>query len=117
MLRALELPDSAYPELIARCEARGIEFMSTPFDVESARMLAARGMKRIKVGSGDLTSLPLLEALAALRLPLIVSTGMATLDEAREAVAAVRAAWGDHALARAAGALTLLHCTSNYPTQ
>ena len=112
MLRALELPESAYPELVARCEARGIEFMSTPFDEESARMLARCGMKRIKVGSGDLTILPFLEALAALRLPLILSTGMATLAEARDAIAAVRAAWGDRPLA-----LTLLHCTSNYPAR
>ena len=117
MLRALELPDDAYPKLVERCAVRGIEFMSTPFDPESARMLADHGMRRVKVGSGDLTSLPFLEALAALRLPLILSTGMATLDEAREAIATVRAAWGDHPLARAPDALTLLHCTSNYPAK
>jgi N-acetylneuraminate synthase len=117
MLRALELPDSVYPELVQRCAARGIEFMSTPFDPESASMLVGHGMKRIKVGSGDLTSTPFLEALSALHLPLIVSTGMATLDEAREAIAVVRGAWGDHPLGRDPGALTLLHCTSNYPAQ
>jgi N-acetylneuraminate synthase len=117
MLRALELPDEAYPQLIRRCGERGIEFMSTPFDVESAQMLARLGVARIKVGSGDLTSLPFLEALAALKVPLIVSTGMATLDEAREAIAAVRAVWGDGALAAKTDALTLLHCTSNYPAK
>jgi N,N'-diacetyllegionaminate synthase len=117
MLRALELPDSAYPNLIERCAARGIEFMSTPFDAESATMLADCGMRRIKVGSGDLTSLPFLEALAALRLPLIVSTGMATLAEARIAIDTVRAVWGDHRISRAPDALTLLHCTSNYPAK
>jgi N-acetylneuraminate synthase len=117
MLRALELAESAYPRVIERCEARGIEFMSTPFDTESARMLAALGVARLKVGSGDLTSLPFLEDLAALELPLILSTGMATLDEAREAVAAVRAVWGDRALARDPASLTLLHCTSNYPAK
>ena len=117
MLRALELPEAAYPRLVERCEARGIEFMSTPFDPDSAKMLADSGMRRIKVGSGDLTSLPFLEALAALRLPLILSTGMATLAEAREAMTAVRAAWGDHPLATDATALTLLHCTSNYPAK
>ena len=117
MLRALELPASAYPKLVERCAARGIEFMSTPFDPESARMLADSGMKRIKVGSGDLTSLAFLESLAALHLPLILSTGMATLAEAKAAIETVRAAWGDHAISRAADALTLLHCTSNYPAQ
>lgn len=117
MLRALELPEDAYPKLVARCEERGIEFMSTPFDVESAHMLAKLGVARIKVGSGDLTSLPFLEALAALRLPLILSTGMATLEEAREAIHTVRAAWRYDAFARKRGSLTLLHCTSNYPAK
>jgi N-acetylneuraminate synthase len=117
MLRALELPKDAYPALVRRCAERGIEFMSTPFDVESAQMLAQLGVARLKVGSGDLTSLPFLEALAALRLPLILSTGMATLDEAREAIHTVRAAWGDDALASTPEALTLLHCTSNYPAK
>jgi N,N'-diacetyllegionaminate synthase len=117
MLRALELPEHAYPTLVRRCQERGIEFMSTPFDVESAQMLAKLGVARVKVGSGDLTSIPFLEALAALNLPLILSTGMSTLDEGREAIAAVRAAWGDSDIARNPDALTLLHCTSNYPAQ
>jgi N-acetylneuraminate synthase len=112
MLASLELPESAYPALIERCAARGIEFMSTPFDGESARMLAARGVRRIKVGSGDLTSLAFLEEVAALGLPVILSTGMSTLEEVAEAVEVFTGAWGT-----AAGRLTLLHCTSNYPAR
>lgn len=117
MLRELELPEAAYPQLIARCASRGIEFMSTPFDAESARMLAALGMRRIKVGSGDLTSLPLLEELAALGRPVILSTGMANLDEVAEAVATLKNAWAGAGLSVDEAMLTLLHCTSNYPAR
>jgi sialic acid synthase SpsE len=117
MLRALELPEDAYPELFARCERRRIEFMSTPFDVESARMLAVLGMRRIKIGSGDLTSLPMLDEIAALGLPIILSTGMANLDEVSEAVNALKIARTGAGHAFEANALTLLHCTSNYPAQ
>jgi N,N'-diacetyllegionaminate synthase len=106
MLTALELPESAYPALRERCAARGIEFMSTPFDGESARLLAKQGVRRIKVGSGDVTSLLFLEEIAALKLPVILSTGMSTLEEVAEAVEVFK---GQQ--------LTLLHCTSNYPAR
>jgi N,N'-diacetyllegionaminate synthase len=117
MLRALELPEHVYPELLGRCTRRRIEFMSTPFDFESARMLAALGMRRIKIGSGDLTSLPLLEDFATLGLPVILSTGMGNLDEVGEAVSTLQNAWTARGYAPAANMLTLLHCTSNYPAQ
>lgn len=112
MLSSLELPESAYPALLERCAARGIEFMSTPFDGDSARQLAGHGVRRIKVGSGDVTSLAFLDEIAALNLPVILSTGMSTLDEVAEAVDTFGRAWG-----AANGKLTLLHCTSNYPAR
>jgi N,N'-diacetyllegionaminate synthase len=65
-------------------------------------------MKRIKIGSGEITNLPLLRSLAALGKPLILSTGMSTLEEVGEAIAA---------LGPARHRLTLLHCTSNYPAE
>lgn len=113
MLRALELPQQTYAVLARRCEETGIEFMSTPFDLESAHMLVDLGMRRIKVPSGELTNLPLVRGLAGFGLPMIVSTGMATLDEVLVTVDVVRTA--APALLRDGG-LTLLHCTSNYPT-
>lgn len=106
MLRSLELPDSAYAALYRRAAERGIEFMSTPFDAESAAMLVKLGMRRIKIASGEITNAPLLHALAALGRPLILSTGMCTLEEVGEAV---------RTLDKAKDRLTLLHCTSNYP--
>lgn len=110
MLKALELSAADHQLLFARCAAQGIEFMSTPFDEDAADMLVALGMKRIKIPSGEITNLPYLRHLAAKPLPLILSTGMATLDEIHEALAAIRAVRGG-----ALGDVTVLHCTSNYP--
>jgi N,N'-diacetyllegionaminate synthase len=118
MLKALELPEAALRRLKARADALGIEFMSTPFDTDGARTLLELGMRRIKVPSGEITNLPFLEELAAFDLPLVVSTGMADLGEVREAVdsiARVRRQRGF--VAPLAERVTLLHCTSNYPTQ
>ena len=117
MLRQLELPIAAFAELAAHCSERGIGFLSTPFDIASAEALIAIGMGQLKVPSGELTNAPLLRGLAATGLPLIVSTGMATLEEVEQAIdwiAAARAAAGH--CAALAEMLTLLHCTSNYPT-
>ena len=117
MLRQLELPIEAFAELAAHCRQRGIGFLSTPFDLASATALIDLGMNRLKVPSGELTNAPLLRALAATGLPLIVSTGMATLAEVEQAlvwIQAARTAAGEHAPLQEV--LTLLHCTSNYPT-
>jgi N,N'-diacetyllegionaminate synthase len=105
MLRRLELSREAFAALAEDCRRRGILFLSTPFDHASADDLEALGVAAFKTGSGELTNLPLLEHLAAKRRPIIVSTGMATLDEVATAVAAV----GGRA------PLALLHCVSAYP--
>jgi N,N'-diacetyllegionaminate synthase len=115
MLKALELSDAAHQRLAQRCAQRGIEFMSTPFDEDAARMLLALGMKRIKVPSGEITNLPFLRFLARERVPVIVSTGMADLDEIRVAVDTLREGWREAGWTPGADALTVLHCTSNYP--
>lgn len=116
MLKALEMSDDLHAALLERCTARGIEFMSTPFDEEAADMLVGLGMKRIKVPSGEITNHPFLKYLAAKDRPLIVSTGMATLAEIEEALAVIAAARAAHGLtAPMADVVTVLHCTSNYP--
>jgi N-acetylneuraminate synthase len=132
MLRALELSPQAHRAAADRCAALGIEFMSTPFDAESVSFLCDLGIKRVKVPSGELTNPLLLRACAQSGLPLIVSTGMATLAEIDQALGLIaltvldpsetpsRNAIAD-ALASADGktvlgrAVTLLHCTSEYP--
>lgn len=107
MLRQLELSPSAHEALAAHCATREIEFMSAAFDVQSAKFLARLGVRRIKVPSGELTNLPLLDVIGGLGLPVILSTGMADMAEVEAAVAALRRA--------GASDLVLLQCVSNYP--
>ena len=116
MLLALEMSEDLHRRLIVRCDEVGIEFMSTPFDEEAADFLVDAGLKRIKVPSGEIVNHPFLRHLAALDRPLIVSTGMSTMDEITEAVSVIsdtRATCG--LAAPLADMLTILHCTSNYP--
>lgn len=115
MLKALELSEAAHGRLAARCAALGIEFMSTPFDEASVDMLLALGMRRIKVPSGEITNLPFLRYVAGKCVPLVVSTGMADMDEIRQAVALIRETWQQSGFVPDNAALTVLHCTSNYP--
>lgn len=116
MLKALELSDAAHQRIARQCAERGIEFLSTAFDETSADFLVEMGIRRLKIPSGELTNAPFVRYLSAKGLPLIVSTGMATLDEVADAVnwiSETRQACGF--IEPLADMLTLLHCTSNYP--
>lgn len=116
MLKALEMSVPMHQLIFARCAELGIEFMSTPFDEQAADFLIDIGMRRIKVPSGEITNEPFLEFLAAKGLPLIVSTGMATLTEIKRAVKIIDGARKSHGCPEPlTDALTILHCTSNYP--
>lgn len=118
MLKALEMSEALHHRIVARCAAVGIEFMSTPFDAEAADFLLGLGMRRIKVPSGELTNDPFLAFLAAKGVPLIVSTGMATLAEIVHAVEVIdRARRTAGHTGPLAEVVTILHCTSNYPAQ
>jgi N,N'-diacetyllegionaminate synthase len=108
MLKRLELPLEAFAELSGYCQELGIMFMSTAFDEESADFLAKLGMSIFKIPSGELTNIPLLRHIARFGKPMIVSTGMGTIDEIKEAVEAIRAAGNDD--------ITVLHCVTDYPT-
>jgi len=107
MLRRLELSESAIAKLKAHAEERGLVFLSSPFDIESARLLAGLGVCALKLGSGELTNHPYLADLAELGLPLLLSTGMATLDEAEDAANIVRKNGNPPSL--------WFHCVSAYP--
>ena len=112
MLRALELSENAHHALIAHCRDRGILFASTPFDEASVDLLDGLDVPFLKIPSGEVTNLPLLRHVAAKGRPVILSTGMSTLDEVRDA-----AGWltdGPRASDRLP-ALTVLHCVSAYP--
>lgn len=118
MLKGLEMSVQMHEKVLARCEALGIEFMSTPFDLDAADFLIGLGMTRLKVPSGELTNLPFIRRLAAFNQPMILSTGMATLEEVGDAIKAIRtvrqAEGFSEPLERM---LTILHCTSNYPAK
>jgi sialic acid synthase SpsE len=90
MLRRLSLPLPAWARIAREAKDCGIGFLSTPFDAASARFLIQEtGMGRIKVGSGELSNLPLLLDLARLDCPLLLSTGMATLQDVHDALGTV----------------------------
>ena len=107
MLKHLELDAETHARLERRCREKGILFLSTPFDEESADLLDALGVPAFKIGSGDLTNHVLLRHVARKGKPMILSTGMADIDEVRQALAALAQA-GNHDR-------ILLHCVSNYP--
>lgn len=107
MIKRLELSPSAHEALINHCHARGILFLSTPFDVDSADMLETLGMPAYKIPSGEITNWPFLEHIASKHKPVILSTGMSDLREVGEAVGVLREA--------ECSELVILHCTSSYP--
>lgn len=112
MIRAFELDEIAHERIAERCAQRGIEFMSTPFDEWATDLLLRLGMRRIKIASGELTHRPFIEQLARRGLPLILSTGMASIEEVCRSVNWLRA---HHVAKDQPDWLTVLHCTSNYP--
>jgi N,N'-diacetyllegionaminate synthase len=110
MLARLELTEGDHRALMARARGRGLVFMSAAFDPESLTLLAGLGIDRVKVPSGELTNVPYLRDVARLGLPVLLSTGMATLDEVRAALGTLEAA----GLPRSR--VTVLQCTTEYPT-
>ena len=107
LLRGLELSLEQFAVLAQACRVADIGFMVTAFDVDTVEALVALGMDRLKVASGELTNTPALARFAALGLPILLSTGMATLDEVADAVEVLTS--------HGASDITLLHCTSLYP--
>ena len=93
-------------ELKKYCEVVGIEFMSTPFDIESAKFLNDL-MAVYKISSSDITNKPFIEYICGFGKPIILSTGAANLIEIQEAVS-----W----IEKYSNPLALLHCILNYPT-
>jgi N,N'-diacetyllegionaminate synthase len=108
MLKKLELSFEDHIILKKYCDEKKIMFLSTPFDFESVDLLEKINMPIYKISSGDLTNSPLLKYIAKLNKPMIVSTGMANLGEVESAVNAIKETGN--------GKISLLHCTSNYPT-
>jgi N-acetylneuraminate synthase len=135
MVRKLELSEAQHEVLVSHAKTRNIDFLSTPFDLESLRLLTQRfGMRSIKIPSGEITNAPFLLSVARAAETVIVSTGMSTLGEVEMALGVLAFGFctsdkatpktgdferafasepGRQALNKRA---TLLHCTSEYPT-
>ncbi len=107
MLRRLELSESDHRAIMAHCRDRGVRFLSTPFDHESADFLDSEGMEAIKIPSGEVTNLPLVQHLAAKQKPILLSTGMCTLADVEACVRTLEQAGIEK--------LAILHCVSCYP--
>lgn len=109
MCKAIHLPLSDYTELKRLCDDVNIGFMSTPFDLVSIDCLAEIGQDYWKIPSGEITNLPYLRKIGAMGQPVIMSTGMSTLDEVASAVDVLENAGTPRSL------IYLLHCTTQYP--
>lgn len=110
MLHRLELTEGMHHDLMAHCAARGIGFFSTGFDIESVDLLVELGQDRFKIPSGEITNLPYLRHIGRMGKRIILSTGMAEMEEIQAAIAALEEAGTPRAI------ITVLHCTTEYPT-
>ena len=104
----LELTDAAYEELKQHAAEHDIFFLASAWDLKSAEFLDTLGVPAFKVASADVTNLPLLERIAHTRKPVLLSSGMSTLEEIGEALDVIRACHEQ---------VVLLHCVSTYPTE
>ena len=109
MIRKLELSEKDFEELFAYAQEKGMIFLSTPFDKGSVDLLDELGISAFKVGSGEITNFPLLKHIARKGKLIILSTGMATLEEVGEALEIIKEEGRDD--------IILLHCVSSYPAK
>ena len=107
MIEKLELKESQHYDLKDYCEKCGIDFISTPYDIESVNFLETLGVEQYKIASADLVDLELLKVIALTNKPVILSLGMSSLGEIEDALKV----FSNYEK----GDLLLLHCVSNYP--
>lgn len=108
MLKKLELSREAHFELIDYCNQKGIKFLSTPFDIDSIKLLDELGMDIFKVPSGEITNYPYLREIGKLGKKVILSTGMSTMEEVVDAICVLKE--------NGAKSISVLHCNTQYPT-
>lgn len=109
MLKKLELTEKDFKELCAYTQQKCILFLSTPFDKGSVDLLSELDVPAYKIPSGEIDNFPLLKHIARKRKPIILSTGMATLEEVEAALEVIKEEGVDDIL--------LLHCVSSYPAR
>lgn len=111
MLKRLELSEADHQELVAHCHKNQIEFMSTPFDLQSIQFLNGLGVERFKIPSGEITNYPYLKMVGTYNKEIVLSTGMATIADIEAALSLLIESGTDK------NKITVLHATTDYPTQ
>ncbi|MGN6177653.1 MAG: N-acetylneuraminate synthase [Mucilaginibacter sp.] len=109
MLKKLELGLDDYKQLLQRCQEKGIDFLSTPYNKEDADFLDGLNVTGFKIASGQLTELPFLKYVAGKKKTMIISTGMANMADVFTAVETIRATGNND--------IIVLQCTTNYPSR
>jgi N,N'-diacetyllegionaminate synthase len=110
MLKKLELDVNSHRMLIEYCRKKNIEFLSSPFDLESVDLLYELGLETFKIPSGEITNLPYLRKIGKLKKKIILSTGMANLEEIENALNVLVNTGTPKEI------ITVLHCNTEYPT-
>ena len=110
MIKKLELDRKAHEELINYCKTKNLQFLSTAFDHDSIDLLAELNIPLFKIPSGEITNLPYLRHIGGMGKPIIISTGMSTLNEIREAIKVLMMEGVQKE------EITVLHCNTEYPT-
>jgi len=110
MLKKLEMPESWHQELIKYAASLNVKFLSTGFDEECIDFLDTIKIDLFKIASGEITNKPFLEHIAKKKKPIIVSTGMANIDEVRAAIEVLK----NNGIEK--NSITILHCNTEYPT-
>ena len=108
MIRKLHFSFEGHRELKEYCDQIGIQYLSAPFDIPSVRFLASLKLPLLKIPSGEITNLPYLEEVGKTKMPVLLSTGMSTLNEITDALGIL----DDNGCPEA----TVLHCNTQYPT-
>ena len=111
MLKKLELNLKSHKKIISHCKTVGIEFLSSPFDNESISLLNKLRVKRFKVPSGEINNLPYLRKIGKIGKPVILSTGMSSINEIKKAIKVLTNSGTKKKL------ITVLHCNTDYPTK
>jgi len=110
MLKQLELSVEDHIELIRYCNSKKIKFFSTAFDIDGISYLSSLNLGVFKIPSGELTNFPYLRAIANTELPVILSTGMANIEEIEKSINVLISNGTKKNL------ITVLHCNTEYPT-
>ena len=110
MVRKLELTRDHHEILVDECRRKGIGFLSTAFDTDSFDLLVDMGVECVKIPSGEITNLPYLRYVTRLKMPVILSTGMATMGDIEAALGVIEESGTPREK------VTVLHCTTEYPT-